>query len=153
MRLINKTNHNSKEMKEFLQKTLKHEGVKHSEYVIHLVNRRGGYFNLSGIRGYAYLSKIHWEKFKIKGKYYIKMKLPCKLDFTHFYQVLAHEIAHTRGLRHSEMINYKQLEVPLFAKHFDAEDPPIKEFESMEEREKEFDQLCSANGYDQEEMI
>jgi len=122
MRLINETSYDSKWIKPFLQKIVKSEGLDHSEYVVHITNRRGRYSKLKGCAGYAYHRKIWWDRYKIKNKYYVKLKIPTKLfDANSVFKVMVHELAHTRGLRHKDMINITKIKIPSFVETFKTE--------------------------------
>lgn len=122
MRLINETEYASKWIKPFIQKIVNGEGLDHTEYVVHLTNRRGRYNEQKWCSGYAYFTKIYFKKYKIENKYYVKLKLPTKIfDAESVFRVVVHELAHTRGLRHSEMINIRRIRVPDFVENFKTE--------------------------------
>ena len=126
MKLINHTSWNSKDLSTLFKAGLKAKGVDHTQYVVAATpsktcrdleeaKRRGAerWVGADGkaIHGYAHLQRmwsvyIHGKKLLVKNKYFIRMFMPDgDFDLRKFAQVFEHEVDHTLGLRHKDMVS------------------------------------------------
>ena len=120
MRLINETSWADKDLKAICVAGLKHRCVRHSEYVVHVKSSnmyrdrdelaaKGEEFwidsNGIALHGKAFYSRIWWKKKNVHGKYFIEMWLPKqKFSIDCFAMIFQHEIDHTLGLHHKDMM-------------------------------------------------
>jgi len=132
MKLINETEWDSRDLRRVIMRCLYERGVNPKDYVIHVTKGRTKY------SGYTYLRKVYCNVGRGgRYAYYIRLRVPdvkrtvktetkssniaieCMrvFDVKEFSRVLLHEIDHTRGLRHDEMISYWDIKVP-FAKDY-----------------------------------
>ena len=130
MRLLNKTRWNSRELSSLCKTGLKEKGVDHREYYVALTYSRAkrdrGYARAHGcedglgnddlaLHGYAYLQPMWWvyiegRKVMLKGRKFIRMYVSKEaFDLKRFAQIFEHEIGHTRGLVHKDMLPSRSL--------------------------------------------
>lgn len=126
MKLINHTTWKSEDLSNLFKEGLKAKGVDHKEYIVaaspsqakrdieesrargaeHWVGEDG-----KALHGYAYLSpmysvSIYGKRVRCHGKRFIRMFLPeGKFDMKKFAQIFEHEVDHTLGLRHKDMMD------------------------------------------------
>lgn len=124
MQFINHSHWNSGTLKKFFMEGLKANGVSHSEYAVVVVyskqyrhykgNTEEGWTDDNGnsIHGEAYRGWSNWKKYGIYYKKLIVMFLPKNFvsNPVKIAAVFEHEIAHTRGLRHKEMLPIDSLQ-------------------------------------------
>lgn len=130
MRLINHTSWKNEELSKFFKAGLTAKGADHTDYIVcaspsrsrkgsdHEETRAEGWIGEDGkaIHGYAYRSpmiyvRIEGKKVQCHCKRFIRMFLPeGQFDLKKFAQVFEHEIDHTLGLRHRDMLKSKNLD-------------------------------------------
>ena len=132
MRLLNYTSWKRGDLSRFLKAGLKAKGADHSQYVIAVTpsakrrdyedaKRRGAerWVGKDGkaLHGYAYLQRMWsvWilgKKHYVRNKYFIRLFLPNgEFDLVKCAQLLEHEIDHSFGLNHKDMMKSDDLKV------------------------------------------
>lgn len=131
MKLINLTSWNSEDLSKLFRAGLRAKGVVHTDYVVaatysrakrdlESAKKRGAemWVGTDGkaLHGYAYLCSmwsvyVEGRKHLLKGKRFIRIFLPDgDFDLRKLAQIFEHEVDHTLGLQHKDMIDSNLLE-------------------------------------------
>ena len=101
MKVINKTNYDTRYLRSLFIKCEKHEGTNHKYREVEVLNKKGG-----GVSGKAWLSSR-----------YVNMYLPShnrgmgNANTHSVAQVYIHEVGHNLGLRHKDMASVSSIDV------------------------------------------
>jgi len=94
MKIVNKTKLQTDQLKCFIREVAKKELIDLKDSVFAVVYRRGG---RNGIAGYAY--------YGMPARVTLKIPRDFQTDKVELAYVVAHELAHSQGLRHKQMKN------------------------------------------------
>ena len=112
MRLLNLTDRSSKDLTKLLKAGLESKGADHRDYIVHV-----SYSKKNMIWGYAFYGRMitvycNGKKINCNGKKFFRITLPKnkEINMKELAQTIEHEIDHTLGLRHGDMLKWWQLE-------------------------------------------
>jgi hypothetical protein len=107
MKLRNLTKWSTDELRELIAATFKAAGVSHAGYLVEVRNTRRGLAHFSGL---AWVGRPHLRMCVPATQVRVDKEIagvewrPYDFEAVDFVQVLTHEILHTLGLRHREML-------------------------------------------------
>lgn len=126
MKIYNLTEWNTKDLTTLLKAGLKAKGVDHTKYAVavtyskakRIKNRDDTWIGSDGLalHGYAYYQpmwavKVEGKWLHLRNKSFVRMFVSKeKFDLKRFAQIFEHEVDHTLGLRHKDMIDSDRLE-------------------------------------------
>lgn len=113
MKLQNKSIWNTGDLRKFLAVCFEQVGVEHTGYIVEIVNRNNGKYWIRGLASYTQkcvklFLPISHEYSGSDGK--TEYRDITELNLKELAQVTLHEIDHTRGLHHKDMIKYRDIE-------------------------------------------